>query len=155
MRALVQRVKKCEVRIQGETHSSIGEGMLVLLGVKGTDTEADASYLADRCAALRIFQDNDGKMNLSLTDTNGAAMVVSQFTLYADTRKGNRPGFTDAAPPDLANELYEKFVARMKEKLGEQRVATGQFRAMMEVELVNDGPVTIMIESKGDSPRLE
>ena len=151
MRALVQRVKRCGVSIEGKTYSAIEKGMLILLGVRTGDSEADANHLADRCAALRIFEDKDGKMNLSLKDNDGSAMVVSQFTLYGDTRKGNRPGFTDAAPPEVANALYEKFVARLKEQLGDSKVATGVFRAMMDVELVNDGPVTVMVESKADA----
>jgi D-tyrosyl-tRNA(Tyr) deacylase len=124
--------------------------MLILLGVRAGDSEAEAQYLADRCAALRIFEDKDGKMNLSVQEVDGSAMVVSQFTLYGDTSKGNRPGFTEAAPPDVANALYEKFVARLKQRLGDDKVATGVFRAMMEVELVNDGPVTVMVQSKSE-----
>jgi D-tyrosyl-tRNA(Tyr) deacylase len=151
MRVLVQRVKKCEVRIDGKSHSAIGPGMLIFLGVRKGDAEEDARHLADRCAALRIFEDEQQKMNLSVKDIGGSAMVVSQFTLYADTRRGNRPGFTDAAPPDIAENLYEKFVRHLRDTLGESKVATGVFRAMMEVELINDGPVTVMIESKSDS----
>jgi D-tyrosyl-tRNA(Tyr) deacylase len=153
MRILVQRVKKCEVQVDGRPHSAIGPGMLIFLGVRKGDTEEDARYLADRCAALRIFEDEQQKMNLSVKDIGGSAMVVSQFTLYADTRRGNRPGFTDAAPPEIAEDLYEKFVRHLRGTLGESKVATGVFRAMMEVELINDGPVTVMIESKsnGDS----
>jgi D-tyrosyl-tRNA(Tyr) deacylase len=151
MRVLVQRVKKCEVRIDGKSHSAIGPGMLIFLGVRKGDAEEDARHLADRCAALRIFEDEQQKMNLSVKDIGGSAMVVSQFTLYADTKRGNRPGFTDAAPPDIAENLYEKFVRHLRDTLGESKVATGVFRAMMEVELINDGPVTVMIESKSDS----
>lgn len=151
MRALVQRVKRCQVSIDGNVYSAIGKGLLILLGVRTGDADTDANYLADRCAALRIFEDKDGKMNLSVKDVDGSVMVVSQFTLYGDTRKGNRPGFTDAAPPDVANELYEKFVARLKQQLGVNKVATGVFRAMMDVELVNDGPVTVMVESKSEA----
>lgn len=148
MRALIQRVTKSSVAINGAVHSSIGKGMLVLLGVKQGDNNEDAKYLADRCAALRIFDDDQGKMNLSVCDVNGEAMVVSQFTLYGDTRKGNRPSYTDAAPPELAEALYEQFVRDLKAALGETKVATGVFRAMMDVELVNDGPVTVIVESK-------
>jgi D-tyrosyl-tRNA(Tyr) deacylase len=151
MRVLVQRVKKCEVHIDGKPHSAIGPGMLIFLGVRRGDAEADARYLADRCAALRIFEDEQQKMNLSAKDIDASAMVVSQFTLYADTRRGNRPGFTDAAPPEIAEDLYQEFVRHLRGTLGESKVATGVFRAMMEVELVNDGPVTVMIESKSDS----
>jgi D-tyrosyl-tRNA(Tyr) deacylase len=151
MRALVQRVKRCSVSIDGSVHSSIGTGMLILLGVRRSDTPADADELAGRCTALRIFDDAEGRMNLSLVDTGGSAMVVSQFTLYGDTRRGNRPSYSDAAPAALAEELYNRFVAAMKARLDRPRVATGVFRAMMDVELVNDGPVTILLESKNPS----
>ena len=151
MRALIQRVRRCSVVIEGKAHSSIGPGMLILLGVRQTDAEADADYLADRSAALRIFDDGEGKMNFSVKDVGGSAMVVSQFTLYGDTRKGNRPSYSEAAPPDHAEALYDRFVQRLKMSLGEERVSTGVFRAMMDVELVNDGPVTLLIESKGNS----
>lgn len=148
MRALIQRVTKSSVSIDGAVHSSIGKGILILLGVKQGDNKEDAKYLADRCAALRIFDDDQGKMNLSVRDVNGEAMVVSQFTLYGDTRKGNRPSYTDAAPPETAESLYEQFVRDLKTALGDTKVATGVFRAMMHVELVNDGPVTVIVESK-------
>ncbi len=148
MRALIQRVRLCSVRIKGAVHSSIGKGVLILLGVKNGDTAVDASSLAERCAALRIFDDQDGKMNLSLIDVHGSAMVVSQFTLYGDTRKGNRPGYTEAAPPEIAEGLYDRFIVELGRILGKGKVATGIFREMMEVELVNDGPVTVMLESK-------
>lgn len=151
MRALVQRVRRCSVTIDGTLHSSIGPGLLVLLGVKQTDQEEDAIHLADRCAALRIFDDPQGKMNLAVKDIDGAAMVVSQFTLYGDTRKGNRPSYGEAAPPVRAEALYDQFVRQLKSLLGEGKVATGVFRAMMDVELVNDGPVTVLIESKSTS----
>jgi D-tyrosyl-tRNA(Tyr) deacylase len=150
MRALVQRVKKCQVHIDGKPFSAIGPGMLIFLGVRRGDAEEDAEYLADKCAALRIFEDQQEKMNLSVKEIEGSAMVVSQFTLYADTSRGSRPGFTDAAAPELAEDLYEKFVKHLRNSLGESRVATGVFRAMMDIELVNDGPVTVMIESKSD-----
>ncbi|MBM4168369.1 MAG: D-tyrosyl-tRNA(Tyr) deacylase [Ignavibacteria bacterium] len=149
MRALVQRVSRCTVHVDGNVHSRIDRGLLVLLGMKQGDAERDAEYLADRCAAFRIFEDAEGKMNLSVQDVSGAVMVVSQFTLYGDTRKGNRPSYTDAAPPELAERLYEVFIRRLRNVLGDGRVASGIFRAMMDVELVNDGPVTLMIESKG------
>ena len=148
MRALIQRVRRSSVTINGATHSSIGEGMLILVGVRQGDQETDSEYLADRCAALRIFEDSEGKMNLSVKDTAGSAMVVSQFTLYGDTRKGNRPSYSEAAHPERAQELYDHFVGCLRRSLGESKVATGVFRAMMDVELVNDGPVTVMIESK-------
>ena len=148
MRALIQRVRRSSVVIDGKTHNSIGPGMLILLGVKQGDREEAAEYLADRCASLRIFEDSQGKMNLSVKDTDGSAMVVSQFTLYGDTRKGNRPSYSEAAQPAQAEELYEHFVRCLRRSLGEGKVATGVFRAMMDVELVNDGPVTVMVESK-------
>ena len=151
MRALIQRVRRCSVTIDGRLHSSIGPGLLILLGVKNSDTEGDAKYLADRCGALRIFEDPEGKMNLSVKDVGGEALVVSQFTLYDDTRKGNRPSYSDAAPPAEAERLYELFVRYLKETLGDAKIATGVFRAMMDVELVNDGPVTVQIESKNSS----
>lgn len=148
MRALVQRVKRCSVSINGVLHSSIGPGMLILLGIGRTDGSDDAAYLAERCAHLRIFDDTEGKMNLSVQDVRGSALVVSQFTLYADTRKGNRPSYSEAAPPEIAERLYDEFVAHLRGHLRAERVATGVFRAMMDVELINDGPVTILLESK-------
>jgi D-tyrosyl-tRNA(Tyr) deacylase len=148
MRALVQRVKRCSVSIDGKLTSFIGMGVLVFLGVKNSDTEVDAEYLAERCASLRIFDDEAGKMNLSVKDVLGEAMLVSQFTLYGDTRKGNRPSYTDAAPQQIAEVLYDHFTKHLRKLLGEKRVATGVFRAMMDVELVNDGPVTLILESK-------
>ena len=148
MRALIQRVKRSSVSIGERLHSEIGPGMLILLGVKAGDEVADVEYLADRCAALRIFEDDQAKMNLSVKDVRGSVMVVSQFTLYGDTRKGNRPSYSEAAPPEMAEALYDHFVHRMRESLGVEKVATGVFRAMMDVELINDGPVTVMVESK-------
>jgi D-tyrosyl-tRNA(Tyr) deacylase len=139
---------RCSVTVDDKITGNIGKGMLIFLGVKIGDTEEDALALADRCAALRIFDDENGKMNISIRDSAGETMIVSQFTLYADTRKGNRPGYSEAAPPELAESLYEKFVERMRASLAPQKIATGKFRAMMAVELVNDGPVTIMLESK-------
>lgn len=149
MRALIQRVKQCSVSIDGKLHSSTGAGILILLGVKNGDTTKDAQYIAERCAALRIFEDSEGKMNLSLNDIHGDAMVVSQFTLYGDARKGNRPSYTEAAPPEQAEILYNDFAGYLQKLLGDNRVATGKFRAMMDVSLINDGPVTILVESKG------
>ena len=122
--------------------------MLVFVGVGKDDTEDDARYLASRCSGLRIFDDSEGKMNLAVRDVNGEVMVVSQFTLYADTRKGNRPGYSDAAEPGPAEHLYEKFVAFLRTEVAPLKVATGKFRAAMEVALVNDGPVTLLLESK-------
>lgn len=151
MRALIQRVRRCTVMIDGKAHSSIGHGMLILLGVKYTDEVSDAIFLADRCAALRVFDDPQGKMNLAIREVGGAAIIVSQFTLYGDTRRGNRPSYSDAAPPEQAEALYEQFVRQLKTTLGDANVATGVFRAMMDVELVNDGPVTVLVESKDNS----
>ncbi len=148
MRALVQRVKRCSVAIDGKLYSSIKTGILILLGIKNGDTESDAEYLADRCSTLRIFEDDTGKMNLSVMDVNGDAMVVSQFTLYGDTHKGNRPSYTDAAPPQIAEALYNHFIIQLQKNLGERNVISGVFRAMMDVELINEGPVTLMLESK-------
>ena len=148
MRALVQRVREGSVTVGGEVHASIGRGYVILLGIRRGDSLEDAWFLADKCAALRVFEDPDGKMNLSLRDVHGSVLVVSQFTLYADAQKGNRPSFSAAAPPEEAEPLYDGFVQRMKALLGDSNVRTGVFRAMMEVTIVNDGPVTILIESK-------
>jgi D-tyrosyl-tRNA(Tyr) deacylase len=146
MRAVVQRVTRAHVTVDGETIGQIGRGLVVLLGVEQDDTEADAQQLADKCVQLRIFDDADGKMNLALPDAKGAMLVVSQFTLLGDCRKGRRPSFIQAAAPELAERLYESFVAAV----GVQSipVATGRFRAMMQVELVNDGPVTLLLDSR-------
>ena len=151
MRALVQRVKRCSVTIEGKLHSSIQNGILILLGIKNGDTEADADALAERCVSLRIFDDEAGKMNLSIKERKGGVMVVSQFTLYGDTRKGNRPSYTDAAPSHSAEALYHRFLNHIQSQLEGQQVASGVFRAMMDVELINDGPVTLMIESKNQA----
>lgn len=148
MRAVVQRVKRSSVTIGGRLKSEIGAGLLVLLGVHEEDKESDAEFLADKCAALRIFDDGGGKMNLSVRDINGSAMVVSQFTLYGDAHKGSRPNYMKAARPELAENLYEHFVERLRKDLGEEKVATGVFKEMMDVELVNDGPVTIIIDTR-------
>ncbi len=148
MKALIQRVSRARVTVDGESVGEIGQGYLVLLGVKKDDAEADADYLADRTAALRIFPDAKGLMNLSIIEVGGSVLVVSQFTLHADTRKGNRPSFILAANPDLANKLYEYYLSRMRSILGADYVAAGRFQAMMQVELVNDGPVTIELKSK-------
>ena len=148
MRALVQRVREGSVTVGGEVYASIGRGYVILLGIRKGDSLEDAWFLADKCAALRVFEDPDGKMNLNLRDVHGSVLVVSQFTLYADAQKGNRPSFSAAAPPEEAEPLYDGFVQRMKALLGDSNVRTGVFRAMMEVTIVNDGPVTILIESK-------
>ncbi len=150
MRVLLQRVKQANVTIEGNIYSTIDYGILIFLGVTHQDTSNDATYLAQRSVNLRIFEDNEGKMNLSLKDVQGKALVVSQFTLYADTQKGHRPSFTEAARPDVAEHLYNDFIAELRRELGESNVATGVFRAMMDVSLINDGPVTIMIESKNN-----
>ncbi len=146
MRAVVQRVSRAEVRVDGRATGAIGRGLVVLLGVAQGDGEDDARALADKVAALRIFEDPAGKMNLSVRDVSGGVLVVSQFTLLGDARKGNRPGFVDAAPPEEANALYERFCGLLRER--GLAVATGVFRASMEVELVNDGPVTILLDSR-------
>jgi D-tyrosyl-tRNA(Tyr) deacylase len=140
MRALVQRVSRAAVTVDGERVSEIGPGMLVLLGVRRGDGEAEADWIVRKLLALRIFEDDDGRMNRSVADAGGAILCVSQFTLYGDARKGNRPGFTDAAPPDEAEPLYE----RVREGLGAQG---GRFGAHMVVELANDGPVTLIVEA--------
>ena len=147
MRAVVQRVSKACVRVDSEVVGEIRGGLLVFLGVGREDTEKDVDFLADKTTNLRIFPDKAQKMNLSLLDADGAMLVVSQFTLHGDCRKGRRPAFIAAAPPKQAEPLYERFVARV-ENLG-VRVATGRFGAMMEVELVNDGPVTLLLDSRG------
>lgn len=149
MRALVQRVTEGSVEIESENYfASIGKGMVILLGVKEGDNEDDMNFVADKCSNLRIFEDEDGKMNLSLKDTGGEVLIISQFTLYGDSRKGNRPNFTDAAKPELAKELYEKFILRMKQNLGDEKIKSGIFSAMMLVKIFNDGPVTVLVESK-------
>ncbi len=146
MRAVMQRVREARVEIGGKTVGAIGSGMLVLLGVAGGDTPADAAYLADKTAGLRIFEDAAGKMNLALDEIGGAVLAVSQFTLLGDCRKGRRPGFTDAAPPELAEALYNDYVAALR--AAGIKVATGVFRAEMQVHLVNDGPVTLLLDSR-------
>jgi D-aminoacyl-tRNA deacylase len=138
-------VSRAEVSVGEEVVGKIGAGLLVLLGVAKSDTQADAEYLAEKLVGLRIFDDENGKMNLSVAETGGSVLAVSQFTLYGDVRKGRRPSFDEAAPPQLANELYEYFVRKIRE--AGLVCETGRFQAMMEVELVNDGPVTILIDS--------
>ena len=146
MRAVVQRVTRAEVRVAGEPVGRIGAGLCVLLGVARDDTKADADYLAEKIAALRIFDDVEGRMNLSVVEASGALLVVSQFTLHGDVRRGRRPSWIDAAAPEVAEPLYAYFVAAARRLVGQ--VATGSFRQMMEVELVNDGPVTILLDSR-------
>jgi D-tyrosyl-tRNA(Tyr) deacylase len=145
MVALIQRARSARVRVDGETVGEIGPGLLVLLGVLAGDTDAEARWLADKTAALRIFRDDDGRMNRSLVDTGGEALVVSQFTLAGDVAKGTRPSFVRAAPPDEARVLYERYAAHLGTSLG-RTVPTGRFGADMEVTLVGDGPVTLWIE---------
>jgi D-aminoacyl-tRNA deacylase len=147
MRIVVQRVSSGRLIIDGAEHASIGKGFVVLLGIKQGDTVKDAEFLADKCAGLRVFEDQQGKMNISLQDAGGSVLAVSQFTLYADAQKGNRPSFVLAARPEEAQPLYECFVERLRSRLGFARVQTGIFGEMMEVTIVNDGPVTIIIES--------
>jgi D-tyrosyl-tRNA(Tyr) deacylase len=149
MVALVQRVSEASVAIDGSREAGIGAGLLVLLGVHVDDTEDESAWLASKCAGLRIFPDADGKMDESLLDTGGEALVVPQFTLYGDTSQGNRPSFTDAAPPDRAERLYEHFVDALAGELA-RPVPTGVFGAMMDVQLVNDGPVTLWVERRAD-----
>lgn len=146
MRAVVQRVSRAKVTVGGEITGEIGNGLLVFLGIAGIDSESDADYLVEKIVSLRIFDDSDGKMNLSLGEIEGEMLVVSQFTLYGDTRRGRRPSFISAASPDEANRLYEYFVSRAR--ISVDRVETGRFQAMMDVELVNDGPVTIILDSE-------
>lgn len=146
MRAVLQRVSSASVAVGHETVGSIHKGILLLLGVSAKDSETDAAYLLDKTLKLRIFDDKDGKMNLSLLDVAGGLLVVSQFTLYADSRKGRRPSYIDAARPDDAKRLYEFFVEEARKQLS--RVETGRFQAKMEVEIRNDGPVTILLDSQ-------
>ena len=146
MRAVVQRVTEARVEVAGEPVGEIGAGLLVLLAVARDDTRDDADYLADKTVNLRVFDDDEGKMNRSLSESGGAILVVSQFTLYGDVRRGRRPSYSDAAEPEKANQLYEYYVERVR-SFG-LRVETGIFQAMMEVSLTNDGPVTILLDSR-------
>jgi D-tyrosyl-tRNA(Tyr) deacylase len=146
MRAVVQRVTRAQVTVDGEIVGEIGRGLVVLLGVAHDDTKEDADYLAPRIAALRIFDDSEGRMNVSVKDIDGELLIVSQFTLYGDVRRGLRPSWSEAAPPEVAEPLYEYFVESSRRVI--TRVATGSFRKMMQVELVNDGPVTILLDSR-------
>ncbi|MDP1890377.1 MAG: D-aminoacyl-tRNA deacylase [Gemmatimonadaceae bacterium] len=144
MRVLLQRVSRAEVRVGERVTGAIGVGFLLLVGFTHTDTEAAVAWMADKVAGLRLFTDAEGKMNLGLDEVGGAVLVVSQFTLYGDAQKGRRPSFIEAARPELAIPLYERFVAMLRER--GLRVETGEFGAMMDVELVNDGPVTLSLE---------
>lgn len=147
MRAVIQRVSQAAVEIDSEVAGQIGCGGMILLGVEKSDTAKDAVWLADKLVRMRIFSDEAGNMNRSLLDIGGEALVVSQFTLHARTRKGTRPSFNDAAPPEQAIPLYEQFITELRTLLGENNVATGRFGAAMQVSLVNDGPVTIIVDS--------
>jgi D-tyrosyl-tRNA(Tyr) deacylase len=146
MRAVVQRVTRARVTIDGEIAGEIEHGLVVLLGIARDDTKADADYLAPKIVALRIFDDTEGRMNVSVKDTKGGLLIVSQFTLYGDVRRGLRPSWSDAAAPEMAEPLYDYFVESSRKLLG--RVETGSFRIMMQVELVYDGPVTILLDSR-------
>ena len=146
MRAVVQRVTRAKVTVEDETVGEIGRGLVILLGVASDDTQQDAEYLAEKIIALRIFDDEAGRMNLSVRDTGGGVLVVSQFTLYGDVRRGLRPSWSDAAAPEIAEPLYESFVESVRNIFND--VATGSFRRMMQLELVNDGPVTILLDSR-------
>ena len=146
MRVVLQRVSRAAVRVDTNVVGEVGRGFLVLAGFAPTDTDAILEWMADKILGLRLFADAEGKMNRDLAEVGGAVLVVSQFTLYGDARKGRRPSFIDAAPPEIAIPLYERFVALLKEKAGGIPIATGEFGAMMDVELVNDGPVTLLLE---------
>jgi D-tyrosyl-tRNA(Tyr) deacylase len=146
MRAVLQRVTRACVRVNAEIAGEIDSGLVVLLGVAGDDTESDIKYLVEKIAAIRIFDDADGRMNLSVREVNGALLVVSQFTLYGDARRGRRPSWSEAAAPEVAEPLYASFVREARRCV--ERVETGSFRSMMQVELVNDGPVTILLDSR-------
>ncbi|MGH9906750.1 MAG: D-aminoacyl-tRNA deacylase [Pyrinomonadaceae bacterium] len=145
MRAVIQRVTRATVTVEGEVVGEIGKGLVVLLGIANDDSEKDARYLAEKITDLRVFDDREGRMNLSVSDVAGALLVVSQFTLFGDVRRGLRPSWSEAAARDVAEPLYESFVTLVRSRVN--RVATGSFRKMMQVELVNDGPVTILLDS--------
>ena len=147
MRAVIQRVKKASVEVNGASIGEIGHGLLVLLGITHDDSSNDTDWLLKKLLQLRIFNDGEGKMNLSVTDLNGSILIVSQFTLYADAKKGNRPSYIRSAPPAISIPIYDNFVAELRSRFAGP-VATGSFGAMMDVALVNDGPVTIILDSK-------
>jgi D-aminoacyl-tRNA deacylase len=146
MRAVVQRVTRASVTVDGEAVGEIGDGLVVFLGIARDDTEQDATYLVEKICSLRIFDDNEGRMNASVSDIGGGVLLISQFTLYGDVRRGLRPSWIEAAPPEVAEPMYDFFVKQVRANV--KNVATGTFRAMMTVELVNDGPVTILLDSK-------
>jgi D-tyrosyl-tRNA(Tyr) deacylase len=146
MRAVIQRVTSAQVIVEGEIVGEIGSGLVVLLGIASDDALQDVKYLVEKIVGLRLFDDADGRMNLSVRDVGGALLIVSQFTLYGDARRGRRPSWSEAAPPDVAEPLYEAFVAEAHRAI--ERVATGSFRRMMQVELTNDGPITILLDSR-------
>jgi D-aminoacyl-tRNA deacylase len=149
LKAVVQRVSRGSVDIPSEKYNQkIGKGFVILLGIKAGDDENDVNFVADKCCNLRIMEDENGKMNLSLKDIEGEILIISQFTLYGDTAKGNRPSFIEAARPEEAIPLYEKFINRVQSNLGKDKVKTGIFGAMMNIEIINDGPVTVIVESK-------
>ena len=149
MKAVVQRVKSASVTISEQNYfQEIGKGLLILLGIKTGDTEEDLNFVADKCCNLRIFEDAEDKMNRSVKEVDGEMLIISQFTLYGETAKGNRPSFTDAGKPEEAIPLYEKFVSRVKTNLGDDKVKVGIFGAMMDIQIFNYGPVTILVESK-------
>jgi D-tyrosyl-tRNA(Tyr) deacylase len=149
MKAVVQRVRSASVEIPSDKYSAtINRGLLILLGIKTGDTIKEVNFVADKCSRLRIFEDNENNLNLSVQDVHGEVLIISQFTIYGETAKGNRPSFIEAAKPAEAIPLYEDFIERMKQNLGEQKVKTGLFGAMMDVHLVNSGPVTVIVESK-------
>ncbi len=145
MRVVVQRVSSAGVVVEGETVGSIGHGLLLLCGIHGSDTAAELKWMAEKVVNLRIFEDDQGKMNLSVLDVGGGVLAVSQFTLYGDCRKGRRPSFIEAAPPEQADKLYQEFVGLLRERV--ERVQTGRFQTHMDVSLVNDGPVTLLLDS--------
>lgn len=147
MRAVIQRVEKASVEIKGEVKSKINNGLLILLGIENEDNLEDVSWLCKKISSLRIFDDNDGVMNLSLININGDAIVVSQFTLHAKTKKGNRPSYIAAARPEIAIPLYNEFISEFENHLGKS-IGTGEFGAMMNISLINSGPVTIIIDTK-------
>ncbi len=148
MRAIVQRVKESSVRINGKKHSEIKTGLLVLLGISVNDNEKDLKYILDKIINLRIFCDNDGKMNNDITKINGEFLIVSQFTLYGDARKGRRPSYINAEKGEKAEEIYNGFIDQLKKKYFAGKVKSGQFGAMMQISLINDGPVTILLDSE-------